>query len=634
MATCPGAGSGEAGRGGSHEAPPQWRGEAPAGGPASFQHAPGYDHGAQMLSDGRVRFRLWAPGVDSVMLHVGDAAVPMRRLDHGWFEAWHACRAGTPYSYQPEGLGRVPDPASRMQQTDSAGSSVVVDHAAYSWTNDAWRGRPWHETVLYEVHAGLLGGFDGVREILPSLAELGVTAVELMPIGDFPGPRNWGYDGVLPYAPDSAYGTPDALKALVDVAHGLGMMVFLDVVYNHFGPVGNHLPSYAPEFFRADVATPWGPAIDFRKAPVRSFFAENALYWLREYRFDGLRFDAVHAIVDKEEWLGELAVQLRTALPGRHVHLVLENDDNTASLLRHGFDAQWNDDMHHVLHHLLTGETQGYYGAYAQRATEKLARALAQGFIYQGEASPAHGGRPRGEPSGMLPPTAFVFFLQNHDQIGNRARGERLAALCRQRRGSLAAAAALQILCPSIPLLFMGEEQGAETPFQYFTSFSDPEVAARVRVGRQAEFEAFHRGDEALPDPNAMDTWESSMPPAEDTAGGARWRAFYRQLLALRREYIVPGLTGAACVSVEVLAEACLVACWQLGDARRLTIYCNLSAEKVGAGSGLRDPRETVFYESAQGAAAALMSGWMPAACTIASLRDAADDADAGAEQP
>jgi len=585
---------------------------------------PAYTHGAERLPDGRVRFRLWAPGAENVVLHVEGAARPMQRLDDGWFEAWQRCAAGTPYCYEPAGLGKVPDPASRMQAIDAEGPSVVVDHAGYRWINDSWRGRPWHETVPYEAHVGLLGGFDGVRECLPALADLGVTALELMPIADFPGPRNWGYDGVLPYAPDRAYGTPDALKSLVDAAHGLGLMVFLDVVYNHFGPVGNHLPSYAPEFFRNDMATPWGPAIDFRRAPVRSFFAENALYWLKEYRFDGLRFDAVHAIVGKEEWLEELALRLRNALPDRRVHLVLENDDNTASLLRHGFDAQWNDDAHHVMHHILTGEASGYYAAYAQRPTEKLARALAQGFVYQGEASPTRGGRRRGEPSAMLPPTSFVFFLQNHDQVGNRARGERLAVLCKAKPAALEAAVALQLLCPSIPLLFMGEEQGAETPFLYFTSFPDPEFAAQVAAGRRAEFAAFHdASSDEVPDPNSEESWfQSKLAPGLD-GHGRRWRGIYRTLLALRRKHVSPWLPGAACESVLVLGQGCLSASWVLGNGCQLTLYCNLSGEQVSLASGLPTPRDTVFYESVQGATALLLAGTMPAWCTIGSLRAA-----------
>ena len=592
-----------------------------------------YAHGAQLMPDGQVRFRLWAPGADSVTLHVEQDSVPMRRMGDGWFEERRACAPGTVYCYEPSGLGRhVPDPASRLQRDDVDGPSVLVDHASYPWIHTDWRGRPWNETVLYEAHVGLFGGFTGLRQRLSGLADLGVTALELMPIADFPGPRNWGYDGVLPYAPDRAYGTPDELKALIDEAHGLGLMVFLDVVYNHFGPVGNHLPSYAPQFFRDDVITPWGAAIDFRQRAVRSFFADNALYWLKEYRFDGLRFDAVHAIVDKEEWLQELALRLREALPpGRMAHLVLENEDNTASLLRHGFDAQWNDDAHHVLHHLLTGETRGYYAAYEQRPTEKLARALAQGFIYQGEPSPAHGGRPRGELSYMLPPTAFVFFLQNHDQVGNRAQGERLARLCRDRPDALMAAVALQLLCPAIPLLFMGEEQGAQTPFLYFTSFEDPDFAARVKQGRRAEFEDFHRetGLE-IPDPNAEESWLRSHLPPDDSVGAQRWRSFYKELLALRREHIVPWLKGTACESVEVLGRGCIVACWELGNACRLTLYCNLSDEAVAVGPGLRHADETPFYESTQGGIMALRAGLLPAHCTLASLLPVRSDAQAG----
>lgn len=588
---------------------------------------PRYSHGAERLTDGRVRFRLWAPGATDVLLHVEGDAVPMQKEDGGWFEAWRDCPAGTRYCFEPAGVGRVPDPASRQQEDDVDGCSVVVDHAGYAWVNEGWRGRPWSETVLYEAHPGLMGGFEGLRARLPELADLGITALELMPIADFPGPRNWGYDGVLPYAPDSAYGTPDALKALVDAAHGLGIQVFLDVVYNHFGPVGNRLASYAPGFFRSDVDTPWGEAIDFRRPAVRTFFAENALYWLREYRFDGLRFDAVHAIVDKEDWLGELAVWLRGALPAdRTVHLVLENDDNTASLLRHGYDAQWNDDAHHVVHHLLTGETRGYYTAYARRPTEKLARALAQGFVYQGEPSPAHGNRPRGESSAMLSPTSFVFFLQNHDQVGNRAHGERLAALCRDKPGALEAAVALQLLSPFIPLIFMGEEQGADTPFLYFTSFPDPEFAALVREGRRAEFAGFHEADDReIPDPNAQETWEASRLQTVPGDAANTWRDRYRTLLTLRREHLMPWLKGTTCESVMVLAEGCLIARWVLGNGCRLALYCNLSGERVNVPAGLQDPDETLIHESAKGGGASLLAGTMPAYCTVATIRHAGE---------
>lgn len=585
-------------------------------------HSRLYAHGPQRLPDGVVHFRLWAPGSQGVALHVGDETLAMNPAEGGWFEARVACPVGTPYCFEADGSGlRVPDPASHMQEDDVHGRSIVVDHGAYAWRNTQWLGRPWHETVIYEAHVGLMGGFKGLRKRLPQLAELGITAVELMPVADFPGARNWGYDGVLPYAPDRAYGTPDELKALIDEAHGLGLMVFLDVVYNHFGPVGNYLPSYAPQFFREDIATPWGAAIDFRQPAVRSYFADNALYWLKEYQFDGLRFDAVHAIVEKEEWLQTMVVELRKALPGqRCVHLVLENDDNTASLLRHGFDAQWNDDAHHVVHHLLTGESHGYYAAYADRATEKLARALAQGFIYQGEPSPTHGGKPRGEPSYMLPPTAFVFFLQNHDQVGNRAQGDRLAELCRETPQALEAAVALQLLCPAIPLLFMGEELGATNPFLYFTSFDDPDFAAKVREGRRAEFADFHRetGLE-IPDPNAEHSWRTSLLAEPKGESAQRWKQLYTSLLSLRREHVIPGLRDASSETVDVLGNACLVARWALDNGRLLSIYCNLSPQAVQIVGGL-DPNETVFHESSPGAAEDLRSGLLGQWCTVASL--------------
>lgn len=591
-----------------------------------------YAHGALCGADGTVHFRLWAPGVESVLLHLGDQAVAMSRLEDGWFEAHEICPPGTTYCFEPAGLGRrVADPASRLQAVDVDGPSVVVDPGRWKWEHDDWQGRSWCDAVLYEAHPGLLGGFAGLRQRLPALAELGVTALELMPVADFPGPRNWGYDGVLPYAPDRAYGTPEDLKELIDAAHGLGMMVLLDVVYNHFGPVGNYLPAYAPQFFRNDVATPWGAAIDFRRPEVRSFFTDNALYWLKEFRFDGLRLDAVHAIVEKEDWLQEFAQQLRERIPAERVfHLVLENDDNTASLLRHGFDAQWNDDAHHVVHCLLTGERHGYYCAYAQNATEKLARALAQGFIYQGEASPAHGGKPRGEPSYMLHPTAFVFFLQNHDQVGNRAQGERLASLCKDTPDALCAAIALQLLSPFIPLLFMGEEAGVQTPFLYFTSFEDPEFAAKVKEGRRAEFADFHRetGLE-VPDPNAEETWARSLLPPYDSASAARWLALYKELLALRRRHVVPGLREAVCESVDVLGEGCLVARWELGNGCRLSLYTNLSAEDRPA-LAVFGAQETVFHESRKWIEEALRDGVMPAWSTVASLAPL----DAGEAEP
>jgi len=550
--------------------------------------APSYQFGALMLGDGTARFRLWAPSVQAVTLELnGQPPLPMKRVDDGFHEVVCECVVGSRYRYRISADLCVPDPASRLQDGDVHSYSVLTDASAYAWRNVEWRGRPWTETVLYEVHCGLLGGFRGVQERLADWCELGITAIELMPIADFPGPRNWGYDGVLPYAPDNAYGSPEDLRLLIDTAHCMGMQVILDVVYNHFGPDGNYLPSYAPEFFRDDIKTAWGPAIDFRKPQVRAFFAENALYWLNEYRFDGLRLDAVHAISERD-WLVEMAAYVRGHLsPDRHVHLILENDDNAASLLREGFDAQWNDDAHHIVHHILTGEAHGYYGAYTEDPARDLAKCLAEGFIYQGQPSPARGGEPRGEPSKGLPPYAFIFFLQNHDQTGNRALGERLTALCDQKPEALRAAVTLQLLAPHIPLLFMGEEYGSLAPFQYFTSFSDPDLARAVSKGRRNEFAAFPAFSDpearsAIPDPNDLQTWQNSIPLADEhDLRHKRSRLFYQALLQARRQFITPHLEGAQSVGATVLGPNCAAACWRLGNGSLLRIYCNLSGQAV-----------------------------------------------------
>ncbi len=412
--------------------------------------------GAQFQGNGRTCFGLWAPDAREVRVETADGRDwPLEGSDSGWFEATLPCPPGTRYRYRIDGRPGVPDPASQFQPDGVHGHSQVLDHGAYAWRVDEWRGRPWHEAVIYELHVGLFGSYAEVERFLPRLVELGVTAVELMPLGEFPGRRNWGYDGVLPFAPASAYGTPEQLKHLIDSAHGMGLMVFVDVIYNHFGPDGNYLAQYAAAFFRDDRQTPWGQAIDFRRGEVREFFYENALMWLLDYRVDGLRFDAVHAIPDSA-FLVEMARRLRGAAgPERHVHLVLENDDNRASLLRQGYDAQWNDDGHHALHVLLTGENDGYYQDYPE-PLRCLARCLAEGFVYQGEAN--RHGRPRGEPSADLAPDAFVLFLQNHDQVGNRAFGERLSVLAEPQ--VLRLAIALQLLAPMIPLLFMGDVAG------------------------------------------------------------------------------------------------------------------------------------------------------------------------------
>lgn len=544
--------------------------------------------GPEPLAGGGTRFSIWAPGVDTLTLEIeGADPMPMTPEADGWFAADTDAGPGARYRYRlPDGTA-VPDPASRAQAGDGHGWSVVTDPAAYEWREVGWRGRPWTEAVIQEVHVGVLDGYAGVTDRLDAIAATGFTAIELMPLAATGGMRNWGYDGVLPYAPNAAYGSPGELKALVDAAHARGLMVFLDVVYNHFGPDGNYLPAYAPHFFKADVQTPWGGAIDFGREPVARFFIDNALYWLGEMGFDGLRLDAVHAIGDNA-FLDRLAHEVRTAFPDRHVHLVLENEHNDPDRLAGAYDAQWNDDFHNILHVLLTGETHGYYRDFAEAPEEKLARCLSEGFIYQGQGSPNQKGKPRGAPSGHLSPIRFVSFLQNHDQIGNRAMGERLTRLTDPAR--LRAATALLLLCPQVPLTFMGDEVGSEAPFLFFTDFHD-ELADAVRNGRRGEF-AGHPGfgdadaREAIPDPNARTTFEASRPlPGPDAAA---WQALYRDLLTIRRERIVPLLADAMAIGADVIGDHAVRARWRLED-RVLTVAINLGAATVAAtGEGER----------------------------------------------
>jgi maltooligosyltrehalose trehalohydrolase len=560
------------------------------------------------LDGDTTHFRLWAPSVAKVAVEIDGDSHAMTPEADGWHSGSLAAPAGTRYRYRlPDGL-LVPDPASRAQDRDVHDPSVVVDPASFAWQHGDWMGRPWHEAVIYELHPGAFGGFDGIRAQLPRLAELGVTVIELMPIADFPGRHNWGYDGVMPYAPDAAYGSPDALKALVDAAHGLGLMVMLDVVYNHFGPDGAYLHAYAKSFFREDIKTPWGAAIDFRKPEVRQYFEQNALYWLMEYRFDGLRFDAVHAIGDPG-FLDGLAAYLRSGVePGRHIHLVLEHEGNAARHLRDtpdgpGFDAQWTDDVHHCLHVLLTHESEGYYEDF-QDPIHQLARCMAEGFAYQGEVSP-HSGKPRGEPSGHLPTTAFVICLQNHDQIGNRAMGDRLTTLADPQ--ALRAATALLLLAPFVPLLFMGEEVFSKTPFLFFTDHN-AELAELVRTGRREEFKHFAAFQdperrERIPDPNAPSTFEASVP---DWSGSTE---YHHHLLALRQEHVVPGIPGCRTAGVDVLSRNALVARWTLGHGHgTLSIACNFGEDPAT----LANPTGTALFATPAVAGAAAASGTLP----------------------
>lgn len=589
--------------------------------------------GATCLGPDRTRFRLWAPTADRVGVEL-DGAKPIPMLSDaaspGWFEAELACGPGTAYRYrlqtQADGEMSVPDPASRAQQGDVHDASLVIDPNAYAWKHSGWQGRPWHEAVLYELHVGALGGFAGVMQRLPELAQMGITAIELMPVAEFPGANNWGYDGVLPFAPDAAYGTPEELKALIDAAHGLGLMVFLDVVYNHFGPEGNYLGSYAAPFFRDDQPTLWGHAIDFRQPEVADYFIQNALFWLQEYRFDGLRLDAAHAITE-QDWLTKLARHVRQHVaalePRRHIHLVLEHDGNTAHFLRDDFNAQWNEDGHHVLHVMLTSESNAYYIDYADRPAEKLARCLAEGFIYQGDPSIFREGKPRGESSVGLSPTAFVLFLQNHDQIGNRAFGDRLTTMADSR--AVQAAQALLLLGPQIPLLFMGEEYSATSPFLYFTSHTDPVLAEAVRVGRHREFAALpefsdEQKRESIPDPNALSTFMQSI-PVRPVSGSTGLTA---ELLSIRHAHITPRLQNACAINAQAIGPAAVLARWRMGDDTLLVIMINLDQQPVSiALDGWIQPAGADLLFASDGAVDALAGGELAGFSTVVLLEPA-----------
>jgi malto-oligosyltrehalose trehalohydrolase len=561
---------------------------------ANVHHMP---FGAEVRPDGAVRFRLWAPSHKRVLIELdGSAPSSMEAGSDGWHElVTSAAQAGTRYRFVlPDGM-HVPDPASRRQTKDVHSASVVVDPAAYDWRDEAWGGRPWEEAVIYELHIGTFtpeGTFRAAIEKLGHLVDLGVTAIELMPVAAFPGSRNWGYDGVLPFAPTNAYGQPDDLKALVDACHSAGLMVLLDVVYNHFGPDGAYIHVIAPEAFTERHHTPWGAAIDTRVAPVREFFIHNALYWIQEFHCDGLRLDAVHAILDDgpRSLLAELAARVETSAPARQIHLVLENEKNESPLLtrdgrrpRH-YTAQWNDDVHHALHVAVTGEAEGYYADYADR-TDRLGRALAEGFSFQGEVT-SYSGKPRGEPSGQLPPTAFVAFIQNHDQVGNRAFGERLSMIARDE--AVRAAAAVYLLLPQLPMLFMGEEWAASQPFLFFCDFGT-NLADAVREGRRAEFVRFPQfrdpaARKRIPDPMSEATFRSCKLDWSDLnrEPHTEWLALYRHLLAVRRAEIVPLLRHIEHGGrFQVIGEEAVCVQWQLPDGGEMAVAANLSAGEI-----------------------------------------------------
>src|SRR5581483_5927845 len=508
------------------------------------------DRGALLLPDGAVQLSVWAPRVQQLAVHLVDSqrTIAMRRGDDGVYTTTvRGPSPGDRYAYYLDGTRLRPDPVSRLQPEGVHGPSAIVDAKAFRWTDQEWKGIAQQDLILYELHCGTFTGEGTFAAILSSLDylrdDLGVTAVELMPVAAFPGARNWGYDGVHPYAPHVAYGGPPGLKTLVNACHEKGLAVVLDVVYNHLGPEGNYLGEYGP-YFTDRYQTPWGQAVNFdgdHSREVRRYFIDNALYWVTEYHIDALRLDAIHSIFDANRphilrELGE-AVHAQANALGRTILVIAESDLNDTTVISDikdggwGLDAQWSDDFHHALHVLLTGERDGYYQDF--RPMADLRTAMTDGFVYQGQVSP-YRQRPHGMPSRHLPGERFIICSQNHDQVGNRAYGERLSALV--PFPALKLAAGLVLCAPSIPLLFMGEEYGEPAPFLYFTSRTDPALAQAVRDGRRREFARFAWARE-IPDPQDAQTFEHSrLDPALREQGHHRaLLRFYRDLIAARK---------------------------------------------------------------------------------------------------
>ena len=548
--------------------------------------------GANRLPDSSWEFLLWAPNARSASVHLlrgSSEFVSMEPLTGGYHRAIvKDLKPGSAYFYRLDGTRDLADPASRFQPDGVHGPSQLVDTDAFRWTDYGWKGTPLERSIFYELHVGTYttdGTFDAVIGHLPELVELGVTTIELMPIAQFPGSRNWGYDGAYLYAPQNSYGGPESLQRLVNAAHDLGLSVALDVVYNHLGPEGNYLSAYGP-YFTDRYRTPWGQAINFDNAgsdEVRRFFIENALYWLEDYHLDALRLDAVHGIFDfsARHFLTELKCEVGELSQrlGRQLYLIAESDLNDSTILRspetggHGLDAQWSDDFHHAVHTLLTGEDIGYYADFQGIAS--LASTLRDGWYYSGQHSHfrkrRHGNSPQ-----ALSPSKFVVCNQNHDQVGNRAAGERLASLVNFE--ALKLAAGITLLSPFVPLLFMGEEYGETAPFQYFTSHGDTALGEAVRQGRRAEFAAFG--------------WEDSVPDPQDERTFSRSRLdhslkekephqtlfrFYKQLIRMRREYDL-GADTAQTVR-ELGGSAILVL--REGGRLQMAMICNFAAFSV-----------------------------------------------------
>lgn len=554
--------------------------------------------GTQILPQG-VRFRLWAPRCESVAIRIEEIALeaPMIRLPRGWFElVVPGVSAGMHYRFVlPDGR-TISDPVSRFLPEDVDGASQIVDPLAFAWTDRGWRGHPWETTIVYEIHLGTFtaeGTFRSAIARLDHLVELGINTVEIMPVADFKGRWNWGYDGVSLFAPDASYGSPEDFKAFVDAAHCRNISVVLDVVYNHFGPKGNHLPTIAPLYDDA-IETPWGPALNLDgdgSGPIRDLILANARYWLTEFHLDGLRFDALHEMYDAgpRHILLELTEQIRAGTDGRHIHLIAENSLNQAGWLkRRGdgapwlFNAQWSDDIHHALHSVITEENCWYYADFDGRI-DLVGRALAEGMAWQGEFL-EHERRHKGEPSAFLPATAFVAYMQNHDQMGNRPHGERISSMI--PRQALLMWSAINLLSPHIPLLFMGEEWAASSPFLFFSDVGE-DLSEAIRESRRNELSRYPGvREDGLPDPMSDDTFARSKLDWNERHADAHAVILdhYRKLIALRKDAIIPRLAGMKGHSgtYRVLSAKAVEVGWTMGDGSQLTLMANLGPEPLG----------------------------------------------------
>ncbi len=535
------------------------------------------------------KFKVWAPLASEMALQIGEKNEPMKRTGDGWWSVeLKEAGPGTEYGYIVNGEGPFPDPRSAWQPSGVHGPSRIIDHSEFRWTDDNWQPKPLSSAVIYEVHVGTFtpeGTFRSLIERLDYLVELGVTHIELMPVAEFSGPWGWGYDGVDLFAPHHVYGAPDDLKFLIDRCHQRGIAVLLDVVYNHFGPAGNYLGKFGPYLTDA-YKTPWGQAVNLDQKSsheVRRFLADNALMWLRDYHFDGLRLDAVHAFIDNSavHFLEFLAseVEALSARVGRHLLLIAESDLNAPRIVTsreangYGIDAQWNDDFHHALHTVITGESNGYYEDFG--AVSQLAKALTSVFVYNGTYS-LHRKSLHGRPVIGLSARHFVAYSQNHDQVGNRAKGERLCHLVNSGRQRIAAA--LVLSAPFVPMLFHGEEFASSSPFQYFSQHEDPELGQKVSEGRKNEFKGFGWKSEDVPDPQDREAFERSKLRWSELVQGehAELLDWYKQLIALRRSS--PELTDGRLTEVTVTFDE--RAQWLVLKRGEIEIVCNLGPDR------------------------------------------------------